>query len=375
MDFNLSEEQTMLRDGAGRYLREHYDFESRCRNTGNEAAAREHWRVFAELGWLAMGIPEEYGGLGGSMVETLTLMEEFGRALVLEPYLSTAVLATRIVARAPNASLARELLPLVAEGRLRVALAHTEAGARYDLGRVARTQAREQGGGYVLDGMKMLVLDAPSADRLLVSAQMLPGEGFGLFAVDVHAAGLTLKPYRLIDGSRAADVVLEEVRVPRGALLVPPGQALAILEDAVDRATLAQLAEALGAMERVMEITGEYVKTRHQFGMPIGSFQALRHRLAEMFIEAQESRSALYCGLAHIDADPAQRRYAVSAAKAVIARAGKFVGGQGIQLHGGIGMTEEYPVGHYFRKLVAIEKCFGDIEHHLKRLAAAWTPA
>jgi alkylation response protein AidB-like acyl-CoA dehydrogenase len=221
------------------------------------------------------------------------------------------------------------------------------------------------GNGYVLDGVKTLAFDAPSADQFIVSARF--GNGFALFLVPRDADGVSVNAYPLIDGSRAADIEFRSVRLPGSALLVDPSRALDVLEEAVDRTVLAQVAEALGAMEAVLEITNAYIKQRVQFGQPIGKFQALQHRMAEMFVEVQETRSILYRGLALLEAPVAERKRAISAAKVVASNAARFVGAQGIQLHGGIGMTDEYAVGHYYKKLIAFEKRFGDTEFHVAR--------
>ncbi len=363
MNFNLTDEQQMLRDGVRRFGSEQYSFEARKHLLASpERFSAEHWNTYAELGWLALGLPEDAGGLGCSFVETALVMQEFGRVLALEPYATSAILCARIVDASEQHR--GELLPELAAGNLRLALAHTEMDARYELDRVATT-ATPTGDGYVLDGVKTLAFDAPSAHQLIVSAAM--DGGFGLFVLPIDAAGLGLNAYPLIDGTRAADVELKSVRVSRSALLIEPQRALAVLQEAVDRVVLAQVAEALGAMEAVLEITSGYIKQRVQFGQPIGKFQALQHRMAEMFVEVQETRSILYRGMALLDAAPAERQRAISAAKVVASNAGKLVGAQGIQLHGGIGMTEEYSVGHYYKKLIALEKRFGDTEYHVSR--------
>jgi alkylation response protein AidB-like acyl-CoA dehydrogenase len=370
MDFSLTEEQQMLRDGVLRFVHENYEFEARRALTASEIGfSAEHWRTFAELGWLALGLPEDVGGLGCSFVETALVMEAFGAGLVLEPYASNAVLAAHVLDRSDNAALRHETLSALAEAKVRVALAHGECSARYDLGRVA-TSAKREGAGYVLRGVKSLVLDGPSADKLIVSARLDEGGAFALFLVDRKQPGVEVSAYRLLDDTRAADVVLNGVRVGESALLVGAGRSLQVLDEAMDRLILARVAESLGGMEAVLEITNEYVKSRAQFGQPLAKFQATQHRLAEMFVEVQETRSILYCGLAHIDAKPEERCRAISAAKIVAANAGRIVGGLGIQLHGGIGMTEEYRVGHYFKKFVVNEKLLGDTGHHLARLAA-----
>jgi alkylation response protein AidB-like acyl-CoA dehydrogenase len=374
VDLSLTEEQEMLRDGVRRFVREQYEFEARRKLAAGELGFEpQHWQTFAELGWLALTVPESAGGLGCSAVETALIMEGFGAGLVLEPYASNAVLAVRILegALTGGSQLAGEVLASLAEGKTRVALAHSEAAARYDLAAV-ETTARRDGTGYRLSGVKTLALDAPSADKLIVSARVDTG-AIGLFLVDRATPGLVFDAYRLLDDTRAADVVLRDVPVASAAvLLADEGRALEVLEEALDRLILARVAESLGAMEAVLEISSEYVKSRVQFGQPLGKFQATQHRLAEMFVEVQETRSILYCGLAHIEATAAARRRAISAAKVVAASAGRIVGGLGIQLHGGIGVTEEYRVGHYFKKLVVTEKLLGDTDHHLRRLRGAF---
>jgi len=373
MDFSLSEEQQMLRDGAERYLSQHYDFEKRRAILASAARCDErHWRQFAELGWLALGLPEEVGGIGCTLIETALIMEVMGRWLVLEPYATTAILSARIVERSGNAAARAALLPELAAGSLRLALAHDESGFRQDAGAL-ETKAQRDGAAFRLDGTKLLAYDAPNAHRLLVTAWLEVQGAPTIWLVDRDAPGVAIESYALIDGTRAADVVLQGVRLPPEALLAGPELAADVLEDALDRIVLGRVAEALGAMEAVMEMTAEYLRTRSQFGQPLAKFQALQHRMAEMFVEVQETRSILYRGLAAIDALPAERQAAVSAAKVVAAAAARVVGGEGIQLHGAIGMTEEYRVGHYFKRLMVLEKAFGDADYHLCRLSATST--
>jgi alkylation response protein AidB-like acyl-CoA dehydrogenase len=367
MDFNLTEEQRMLRDSARRFVREHYSVEQRRALSKTESGfSSQNWHSIADLGWLALALPEDVGGLACSFVEVSILLEELGRGLVLEPYVSSAVLCAHILDTSDNAPARAEALSAVAEGRRRLALAHHVQ--RYELTPVS-VQAKRQGEGYLVNGVKTVVLDAPSADQLIVSARVEGEEEFSLFLVDSTTAGMKLEAYPLIDDSRAADIQLVNVFLPRSALLVGPGKSQRVLEQALDRATLGCVAEALGAMEAVLQLTAEYLKTRVQFGQPIGKLQALQHRMAEMFVEVQEVRSILYCGIAHLNAEPPVRGAVISAAKLVTLEAGRIVGGQGIQLHGGIGMTQEYAMGHYFKKLVAFEKTYGDGDWHLERLA------
>lgn len=361
----------MLREGAERYLAQHYPFEQRQKTLATRARlSEERWLDFAELGWLAVGIPQAHGGLGGSFIEVALLLEAVGRHLVLEPIATTAVLCARLLERSAQAS-AAALLPKIATGALRIALAHEESGFRSDPARVA-AQARRDGAGFRLEGAKTLAYDAPNAHELIVSAREEGHDVPSLWLVGLEAPNLTVEAYELIDGPLAADVVLDGVPVAPAARLAGPGAATDLLEEALDRLTLARVAEALGAMESAMQITAEQIRNRRQFGQPLARFQALQHRMAEMFVEVQETRSILYHGLAHIEGPAEKRQVAVSRAKVVASAAGRIVGGQGIQLHGGVGLTEEYAVGHYFRHLVALERMFGDPEFHLSRLAGSY---
>ena len=370
MDFNLTDEQQMLRDAANRFVREQYGFEVRRKLATSTGWSPERWSQYADMGWLALGMPEEWGGLGCGFIETAIVAEELGRGLVLEPFIGCAVLAARLLATADAPGFASRrsgLLQGLAAGTQLIVLAHSEPGSRFELDRVA-ARARAEGSGFVLDGVKLMVPAAGIADHFIVSAAV-DGEGVALFLVPSDA--VALHPYALIDGTRAADVELRSVLVGADARLTQPQSGLALLEEALDRAALAQVAEALGCMEAVLDITADYLKTRQQFGQPIGKFQALQHRMSEMFVEVQETRSILYRGIACLDAAPALRRQAVSAAKVMMGSAGRFVGGQGIQLHGGIGLTDEYPIGHYYKRLLALEKLHGDSEWHLGRFVEA----
>jgi alkylation response protein AidB-like acyl-CoA dehydrogenase len=370
MDFNLTDEQQMLRESASRFVREQYGFESRRKWTANAGWSSERWGQYAEMGWLSLSIPEEMGGLGCSFVETALVAEELGRGMVLEPFIGCAVLAARLVERgdAPGFTAQREsLLAGIADGSAIALLAHSEPGSRFELDAVA-TEARETAGGWVIDGTKMMVPGAPGATHFIVSANV-QGQGVALFLL--HREAVVLQSYALIDGTRAADIELHGVAVSKDALLAIPGSTLPLLEEAMDRAALAQVAEGLGCMEAVLALTAEYLKTRQQFGQPIGKFQALQHRMSEMFVEVQETRSILLRGLANLEGEPAARKQAVSAAKVMLGTAGRFVGGQGIQLHGGIGVTDEYQVGHYYKRLLALEKIYGDSDWHLDRFIAA----
>jgi len=364
MNFDLSEEQVMLRDGVARFVRDAYGLEHRRHLAQTaEGFSRDHWKQYADLGWLALNLPEDVGGLGCSFIETLLLCEQFGHGLVLEPFLSTAVLCSHLIDRSGAEAHRQELLPQLISGDLLLALAHDEPGGRgNDLN--VRTAAHKSGEGYVLSGRKIMALAAPSADRLIVSAAL--DGALALFLLPVDAAGLEIRPYPLVDGSRAADVVLDAVRLAPEALLVAGAAATALLAEALDRARLAAMAQAVGAMEACMEITSDYIKQRQQFGQTLARFQSLQHLMADMFVDTQQSRSMLYQGLATLDAEPARRRRAISGAKIVIGAAGKRVSGNGVQLHGGYGITDEYAISHYYRLLYVLDKLFGGVDDHIR---------
>ncbi|TDN59222.1 acyl-CoA dehydrogenase family protein [Paraburkholderia sp. BL10I2N1] len=372
MDFNLSEEQLMLKDGVERFIQQQYGFETRrAIAASDEGISRARWQDYADLGWLGLTLPEDVGGLACSFVETAIVMEAFGRGMVLEPFVQTALLCSTIIDHSDSEAKRQALLPAVIEGRLLLSLADSEAGTRFRLGCAEHTVAHKTPDGYLLSGAKTLVSAGGSADQLLVTARLDDSvKEPGIFVVDRRAAGVTCHTYRLLDGSRAADIEFRNVELDESALLIVPDRAREVLEGATGLATLASVAEILGVMEAVMEITAGYIKARVQFGQPIGKFQALQHRMAEMFVAVQETRSMLYCGIAHLDRPANERSRVISAAKAVAGRASRFVCAQGIQLHGGMGMTEEYQVGHYFRKMTMMEKMFGDIDFHLARFAA-----
>jgi len=302
-------------------------------------------------------------------------MEAIGEGLVVEPFLATVGLGAQLVARGGSEAQKKAILPAVIEGKLKMAFAHTEAGSRYDLGQVAAT-AKKTGKVWVIDGEKHVVLGAPAADKLVVSARTSgkPGDakGISLFLVDRAAAGVSLRPYLTVDETRAADVVLKGVEVGADALIGKEGAALALIEEVVDFATALVCAEAIGAMKQANDATLEYLKTRKQFGVPIGTFQALQHRMVDMVIDAEQARSMAYLACAKVDGetDPTERKRLLSAAKVKIADACRHVSQEAIQLHGGMGMSEELKVSHAFRRLTVIAQQFGDAEHHLERFAA-----
>ena len=375
MKFDLTEEQRLLADSVRRFVATDYSFEARKRivvsASGMSAAS---WKQLAELGLLALALPAEHEGYGGGAVDLAPVMEAFGDALVLEPYLAT-VMCARIVVRAGDAAQKAGLLPAVASGATRLALAHLEEGARYDLAHVGLHAVRE-GDGYVLDGVKRVVLHAPQSDRMVVSARTSGrvGEpaGISLFLVDTGARGVRLQPYRTLDELVAADVVLEGLRVPANARLGDEGGAFGALEEAVDFATALLCAEAVGAIRSANDATLEYLKARKQFGVPIGAFQALQHRMVDMVVHLEQARSmaSLACDAMDRGVPANERRRLVSAAKLRVAEACRHVSQEAVQLHGGMGMTEELKVSHTFRRLTMIAQQFGDADFHLGRFAS-----
>jgi pimeloyl-CoA dehydrogenase small subunit len=374
MDFSLTDEQRLLKESVERLLADRYGFEARQRFMVEPAGwSRALWRRYAELGLLALPFEDKHGGIGGGPVETMIVMEAFGRALALEPFFATVVLGGGLLRLGADEAMRAALIPKIARGDLLLAFAHAERQSRYDLADVAAT-ARRDGGDYVLDGAKSLVIHGDCADKLIVSVRLAGArgdrDGLGLFVVDADAAGVSRRAYPTVDGLRAAEITLSDVRAGATQVLGEPGKAFPLIVAAVDAAIAALAAEAVGAMAVMHEMTVEYLKTRKQFGVPISSFQVLQHRAAEMLIALEQARSmAFFATMLAEEPDPTERRRATAAAKVQIGRSARFVGQQAIQLHGGIGMTMEYKVGHYFKRVTAIDALFGDADHHLAELA------
>jgi len=379
MDFDLSDEQRLLKESLDRLVRDRYAFEQRKAYAQDaEGWSRELWRQYAELGLLGLPFAEGDGGSGGGAVETMLVMEAFGRALVLEPYLATVVLGGGCLRHGASDALRADLVPKIADGSLTLAFAQTERHSRWNLADVSTTAARD-GAGWMIDGEKGVVVHGDTADKLIVTARIDGGqrdrEGIGVFLVDAQAAGVSRRGYPTQDGLRAAEVTLTGVRVGPEAILGKPGDGLALIERVVDEAIAALCAEAVGAMAVMHELTLDYLKTRRQFGREIGSFQVLQHRAVDMLVALEQARSmAMFATMMASEENAAERRKAVAAAKVQIGRSGKFVGQQAIQLHGGIGMTIEYKVGHYFKRMTMIDTIFGDADHHLRELARGGGP-
>ncbi len=381
MDFQYTEEQQLLAESFRRLVERRHDFEARKAIVASPAGhSPELWTELAGLGLLSLPFAEADGGFGGGAIDLMPAMEAIGDALLVEPFLSTLAPAGWLVARCGDAAQRAAVLPGVIAGARRLAFAHGEREARYTLSQVA-TRARRAGAGWTLDGEKAVVLHAPLADRLVVSARCDgdagDADGLALFLVDADAPGLAMRSLRTVDNLRAADLRLDGVTLPAEALLGEAGTAFAAIEEAVDFATALLCAEAVGAMRSANQATLEYLKTRRQFGVPIGTFQALQHRMVDMTISAEQARSITCLACARVDAaargeiDAAERRRVVSAAKVKVADAARHVGQEAIQLHGGMGMTQEMKVSHTFKRLTMIAQQFGDAEHHLERFAAA----
>lgn len=376
MDFSLSETQRMLAETTDRLVRERYGFEDRKKIiAGPDGFSRPMWATFAELGLTGLGIAEEHDGLGGTMGDMAVVAETFGRALVIEPYLPTLVLGAGTLGLAGSDAQKSEILPRVVSGDLFLALAHGEPKSRYTLCHVD-TKAAADGGDFLLTGAKAVVLGGDVADYFLVSARTdgttSAPHGISLFLVPRATPGLAVHAYPNIDGTRAADLTLDRVRVPASAVIGQVGHGLPTIAHTIDRAIAYLCAEAVGAMQALNALTLDYLKTRTQFGQPIGTFQVLQHRMVDMEVALEQARSmAILAADRADDPHPHERARAISAAKVQIGRSGRMIGQSSVQMHGGIGITDEYAGGHYFKRLTLIDRTFGDADHHLARFAAA----
>lgn len=377
MDFSLNADQQMLRDSVEKFVAKACGFDGYRRTLALPGQTDPAiWQQFAEFGWLALTVPEARGGLGGSAVDSMVVAAAFGAGMVIEPFVASAILGTRLLALAtPDAENQRDaIFAAVLDGSAQLAVAYAERGAGYDIS-CCTTRASVDLEGYRLSGRKIAVLNAPNARWLIVSARCSGGDGddhgIGLFLVERDAPGLSVDAYAVMGGGGAAELRLDGVRVGADALLASPANGHRILERALDYAIAASCAQALGAMEALLARTADYARMRKQFGVAIGSFQAIQHRIVDMFLEVQQARSMVCMASVLADSeDRDERRRAVSAAKAYLGRAARLLSQQAVQLHGGIGVTEELDVGHYFRQLTAFRTLFGDRDHHLERFAA-----
>ena len=372
MDFSLSDEQSLLKDSIERFVQNDYDFETRNKvMQADEGFSRDNWKQFAELGWLAVPFSEESGGFGGGPVELMLMMEQIGRGLIVEPYLPSVVLAGGLLERAGSAAQKEQYLAAIIDGSKLGAFAFAEPQGRFNLADLTTT-AKKDGDGYSLSGHKSVVIGGPSADFFVVSARtsgdQRDADGISLFLVDADASGLSRRDYPTVDGLRASEVMLDNVRVGADAVLGELDKALPLIEEVVDLGTLAVGSEAVGAMDVLYRDTVEYSKQRVQFGQPIGKFQVLQHRMVDMFMEAEQSRSLMYMAAMRLgEGYDQEAKKAVSGFKVQAGKSSRFVGQQAVQIHGGMGMTEELAVGHYFKRLTMIDAMFGNVDHHLKR--------
>ena len=375
MDFSFSDEQTLLQESVSRFITNDYGFESRQKHSRSDAGySLENWQTFAELGWLGVPFSENHGGFGGGAVETMLMMEEFGKGLVVEPYLATVVACGSALNGFGSEDQKSSFIPEIIDGSKLWALAFAEPQGRFNLADLTTT-ATASNGSYLLSGHKSVVINGPNANFFIVSVRT-SGEqrdetGVSLFIIPSDAKGLSRRDYPTVDGQRASELILDNVELEEASRLGEEGQGLNILQQAIDFATLAIGSEAVGCMEVLYKDTVEYCKNREQFGQPIGKFQVLQHRMVDMFMEHEQSKSLMFMAAMRWDEGyGAEAQKAVSAFKVQVGKSGKFVGQSAVQLHGGMGMTDELNIGHYFKRLTIIDTMFGNVDHHLKRFGS-----
>ena len=375
MDFSFSDEQTLLQESVSRFITNDYGFESRQKHSRSDAGySLENWQTFAELGWLGVPFSENHGGFGGGAVETMLMMEEFGKGLVVEPYLATVVACGSALNGFGSEDQKSSFIPEIIDGSKLWALAFAEPQGRFNLADLTTT-ATAKNGSYLLSGHKSVVINGPNANFFIVSVRT-SGEqrdetGVSLFIIPSDAKGLSRRDYPTVDGQRASELILDNVELDEASRLGEEGQGLNILQQAIDFATLAIGSEAVGCMEVLYKDTVEYCKNREQFGQPIGKFQVLQHRMVDMFMEHEQSKSLMFMAAMRWDEGyGAEAQKAVSAFKVQVGKSGKFVGQSAVQLHGGMGMTDELNIGHYFKRLTIIDTMFGNVDHHLKRFGS-----
>ena len=371
MDFNFNEEQSMIQGQVAQFIQRDYEWEKRQTLASSELGfSKENWNTFAELGWLGISLSEESGGFGGSALETMIIMEEFGKALVIEPFLETIVLSAGLIDSCGNKNQKKEILEKVILGKMQLALAFAEPQSRFNLSDIT-TEAKQDGNSYNLNGYKSVVMNGPSADMLIISARTSgksrDENGISLFLVDSKSSGISSRHYSTVDDRKASEISLENVKVDSNSLLGKIDQGYEELEKAIDVATLAICAEAVGVMEVLYKTTVEYTKTRKQFGQAIGKFQVLQHRMVDMFMEYEQSKSLLLMATIKKAEDASDSKKSISGLKYQIGKASKFIGQQAVQLHGGMGVTDELNVGHFFKRLTTISTIFGNTDYHLKR--------
>jgi len=379
MNFEFSEEQTMIKDSVSRFVREQYDFDTRRGIIeSDDGISREFWSMFAELGWLSVPFAEEYGGFGGSVIDIAAVMEEMGKGIVVEPYVSTVVVFGGLLSASTNSALKEAVIPSIIEGACLGSFAYMEPQSRYEMSDVS-TAATASGDGYILNGVKTVVANGGTASKFVVSARTSGGQfdhsGVSLFLVDATAPGVEVKAYKMMDGQSAATLTLTDVAVDQGQLLNSVGEGMDLIEQVMPQILIGLSAEALGIMAMLNTLTVDYSKTRQQFGTPISSFQVLQHRMVDTFMACEQSKSMLYRGLCESksvsegETDGSALAKTVHALKATVARYGKTIGEEAIQLHGGIGMTDEYEIGFFIKRARPAQTLFGDSSYHTDRFA------
>ena len=371
MDFNFNEEQTLIQGQVAQFIQRDYEWEKRQNLISSELGFSEkNWKIFAELGWLGISLSEESGGFGGTALESMIIMEEFGKGLVVEPFLETIILCSGLIDSCGTDEQKGEILGQVVAGNMHLALGFTEPQSRFNLADVT-TEAKLKDGNYLVSGFKSVVMNGPNANKFIISTRtsgkQTDKDGISLLVVDANQDGVSLRNYPTVDDRRASELTLENVIVPASCLLGSENQGFKLLEDAIDNATLGICAEAVGAMEVLYKTTVEYTKTREQFGQPIGKFQVLQHRMVDMFMEYEQSKSLLYMATIKNVEGSQDAKKSISGLKYQVGKAAKFIGQQAVQLHGGMGVTDELNVGHFFKRLTTIISIFGNTDYHLKR--------
>ena len=371
MDFTFNEEQTLIQDQVDQFVQKEYDWETRQSLSNSDLGfGEDNWKKFAELGWLGISVSQESGGFGGSAIESMLIMEAFGKGLVVEPFLETMIMSGGILDNHGSDQQKSSVLEPAIAGEMQLALAYAEPQSRFNLSDVV-TEAKEKDENFILNGYKSVVMNGPSADKIIVSARtsgsQMEEEGISLFIVDAGSEGLNRTNYKTVDGKRASDITIENLSVPKENIIGQINSGFKILDSAIDTAILAISAEAVGAMEVLYKTTVEYTKTREQFGTAIGKFQVLQHRMVDMFMEYEQCKSLLYMATMKHEEGSADAKKAISGLKYQVGKAGKFIGQQAVQLHGGMGVTDELNVGHYFKRLTTVGTIFGNTDYHLKK--------
>ena len=371
MDFTFNEEQSLIQDQVDQFVQKEYDWETRQALSNSDLGfGIDNWKKFAELGWLGISVSEDNGGYGGTAIESMLIMEAFGKGLVVEPFLETVIMSASLIDDHGSDQQKSSVLEPAIAGEMQLALAYAEPQSRFNLSDLV-TEAKLDGDNYILNGYKSVVMNGPSANKFIISARtsgtQLDESGISLFLVDSESTGLDKTDYKTVDGRRASDLSIENVSVPKDNLIGQQDKGFEILDSAIDKAILAISAEAVGAMEVLYKTTVEYTKTREQFGTAIGKFQVLQHRMVDMFMEYEQCKSLLYMAtMKHEEGSPDAKK-AISGLKYQVGKAGKFIGQQAVQLHGGMGVTDELNVGHYFKRLTTVGTIFGNTDYHLKK--------